>query len=171
MSEHPVFNTPPPPPPPRPFDAEPRSTPLGCSTPILAGCGILFILLFIGAVALVLNAKSLLAYTMTKLQDQVVAALPEEVTEAESDQLRGAFSAAIARSRDGEMDYVQLQAMQSKLARAAEDAPRGKLTVGGVRDLIVALEAFAAGPAAAPEAPAEAVPTGPTPTPGPEAAP
>lgn len=174
MSDHPLFSPPPPPPPPsapRPFDAQPKPAPTGCSTPLLVGCGILAILLGIGAIVFVMKAKSLLAYTMTKLQEQVVAALPEEVTEAERERLEAAFAAAIARVRGGEMDPAQLQTMQSKLVAAAERAPRGALTAADVGSLTQALEAFAAGPAAAPEAPAETVPPGPTPAPGPEAAP
>jgi len=166
MSEHPVFTTPPPPPPPpRPFDAQPKAAPAGCGTPLLVGCGILAILLGVGAIVFVMKAKALLAYTMTKLQEQVVAALPEQISGAERERLQAAFGAAIARVRGGEMDPAQLQAMQSRLVAAAEKAPRGALGADDVRELTAALEAFAAGPAAAEEDSGGAAEAGPTPAP------
>ena len=165
MSDHPILSPPPSPPPPvspRPFDEQPKPAPGGCGTPMLVGCGILAILLGLGAILFVVKAKSLLAFTMEKLQSQVMAELPEEVSEPERARLAAAFSAAIARVRGGEIDPAQLQSMQAKLVAAAEKAPRRALTAADVRALTESLEAFAAGPAAAPGAPAE---SGATPAP------
>lgn len=154
---------PPPPPTPRPFESQPRSAPGGCGTPLLIGCGVLAILLGVGAIVFVVKAKSLLAFTMEKLQQQVVANLPAEITAAERDRLETAFAAAIARVRGGEIDPGLLQAMQSKLVAAAERAPRSALSAADVAALTESLEQFATG--------ATVTPPGPEATPAPAATP
>jgi hypothetical protein len=150
-----IPSVPPPPPLQRPFETQPRQAPGGCGTPLLIGCGVLAVLLGLGAIFFVVKAKSLLAYTMEKLEAQVVANLPEEVDPAGRERLATAFAGAVARVRSGEIDPALLQEMQGRLVAAAERAPRGTLTAADVAALTETLERFAAGPtveAPAPEA-------------------
>ena len=157
MTEIPPAPPAPPPPPSRPFEPEPRRAPGGCGTPLLVGCGVLAILLGLGAIFFVVKAKSLLAFTMEKLEAQVAAHLPAEVAPAERERLATAFAGAVARVRSGEIDPAALQEMQGRLVAEAEKAPRGALTVEDVAVLTESLERFARGPTV--EAPAgEATP-------------
>ncbi|MCB1008414.1 MAG: hypothetical protein KDB94_05900 [Acidobacteria bacterium] len=139
-------------PPQRPFAAEPTTPPGGCGKPLLIGCGLLAILLGIGAVVFVVKAKSLLAFALDKLQAEVVANLPEDVTPAERERLDTAFSATLGRIRKGEIDPEALQRLQARLVEATNSASQDKLTRAEVQELTLALEGFAGiEPAAPPE--------------------
>lgn len=131
---------PPPAPPGRPFEAAPRPSPKGCGRPLLVGCGALAVLVGIAAIVFVLKAKDLLTWTMEKLEDQVVAALPEDVTAEERSRLARGFDAAIAKIRAGEIEPPSLTALQRQLQQAAEKAPSKQLTREDVLDLLSALE-------------------------------
>lgn len=130
-------------PPQKPFAAEPTAAPGGCGKPFLIGCGLLAILLGIGAVVFVVKAKSLLAFALEKLEAEVVANLPEDVTREERDQLQKAFDETLARIRSGQIDPEALQRLQLKLVAAAESASQDKLTRDEVQALTLALEGFA----------------------------
>lgn len=140
-------------PPPKPFAAEPAPTPGGCGKPLLIGCGVLAILLGIGAVLFVVKAKSLLAYALDKLQAEVVRNLPEDVDDADRARLETAFDATMAKIKSGQIDAEALQNLQSKLVAAAGSAGSGKLTRAEVLALTRALETFAG--IASDETPAE----------------
>lgn len=131
---------PPPAPAPRPFDEAPRRSPKGCGRPLLVGCGVLAVLIGIAAVVFVVKARDLLSWTLEKLEVQVVAALPEEVTADERRRLERGFDAAIARINAGEIEPPALSALQRQLQQAAEKAPRRTLTREDVLDLLSALE-------------------------------
>jgi len=138
-----VEPTPPEPPsapPPRPFEATPRRSPKGCGRPLLVGCGALAVLVGIAAIVFVVKAKDLLSWTMEKLEEQVVAALPADVTAEERQRLERGFEAAIAKIRAGEIEPPSLTALQRQLQQAAEKAPRRTLTREDVLDLLSALE-------------------------------
>lgn len=130
----------PPPPSPRPFGPAPRAVRAGCGRPVWIGCGVLLVLLGVAAIAFVVKAKDLLAWTMGELRTQVVNALPAEVTAEERARLDRGFEAAAARIRRGEVELPALKALQRQLTRAAEKAPRGQLTHDDVLDLLSALE-------------------------------
>lgn len=130
-------------PPQKPFAPEPKAAPGGCGKPVLIGCGLLAILLGIGAVVFVVKAKSLLAFALEKLEAEVVANLPEDVTGEERERLRTAFDGTLARIRSGQIDPEALQRLQLKLVAAAESASQDKLTRDEVQALTLALEGFA----------------------------
>lgn len=106
----------------------------------MVGCGALAVLVGIAAIVFVLKAKDLLTWTMEKLEDQVVAALPEDVTDEERGRLARGFDAAIAKIRAGEIEPPSLTALQRQLQQAAEKAPSKQLTREDVLDLLSALE-------------------------------
>lgn len=127
----------------KPFATEPTATPGGCGKPFLIGCGLLAILLGIGAVVFVVKAKSLLAFALEKLEAEVVANLPEDVTGEERERLQTAFDETLARIRSGQIDPEALQRLQLKLVAAAESASQDKLTRDEVQALTLSLEGFA----------------------------
>lgn len=141
----------------RPFAPAPASPPGGCGKPMLVGCGVLAILLGVGAIVFVVKAKSLLAYALGKLQAEVEAHLPEDLDANERQRLEAGFAATLARVRSGQIDPERLQTLQAELLDAAERSSRDQLTRDDVRTLIVALEEFAGiEPAAEPPPEAEA---------------
>jgi hypothetical protein len=130
---------------------------------VLFGCGALAVLVGIAAIVFVVKAKDLLAWTMEKLEEQVVAALPADVTAEERSRLERGFDAAIAKIQTGEMEAPALSALQHQLQQAAEKAPRKALTRDDVLDLLSALERVGgllppAGETAEPAAPPPAEP-------------
>lgn len=133
---------PPPPPAPtgRPFTGEPRPAPRGCSRPLLVGCGALIVLLGIAAIVFVAKAKDLLAWTMGELEQQVVAAMPDDVTAPEQARLERGFDAALGRIREGQVEPPALFALQRQLSNAAEKSQKKTLTRDDVLDLLSALE-------------------------------
>lgn len=152
----------------RPFAPAPASPPGGCGKPMLVGCGVLAILLGIGAIVFVVKAKSLLAYALGKLQAEVEANLPEDLDAGERRRLEAGFAATLERVRSGQIDPERLQTLQAELLDAAERSSRDQLTRDHVRELIVALEAFSGiePPAGAP--PEVEAPPGAEDTPGKE---
>jgi hypothetical protein len=98
------------------------------------------VLVGIAAIVFLLKAKDVLSWTMEKLEEQIVAALPEDVTAEERQRLGRGFDAAIAKIRAGEIEPPSLTALQRQLQRAAEKAPRKELTREDVLDLLSALE-------------------------------
>jgi hypothetical protein len=107
---------------------------------VLFGCGAVAVLVGIAAIVFVVKAKDLLAWTMEKLEQQVVAALPADVTAEERSRLGRGFEAAIAKIQAGEIEPPALTALQHQLQQAAEKAPRKELTRDDVLDLLSALE-------------------------------
>lgn len=136
----PISPPPPPAPPGRPFEAVPRRSPKGCGRPLLVGCGVLAVLVGVAAIVFLLKAQDLLSWTMEKLEEQIVAALPEDVTAEERQRLERGFDAAIAKIRAGEIEPPSLTALQRQLQQAAAKAPRKDLTREDVLDLLSALE-------------------------------
>ena len=107
---------------------------------MLVGCGVVAALLGIAGIVLVIKAKDVLAWTMGKLQEQVVAALPADLHEEERVRLERAFEAAMNNIRAGQIEPPALKALQTQLTRAAEKAPKKELTRDDVLDLLSALE-------------------------------
>lgn len=102
------------------------------------------------------KAKDLLAWTMREVEEQVVAALPEDVTDAERARLERGFDAAIARMQKGEVETPALYALQSQLMNAAEKSQKKTIERDDVLDLLSALERV--GGLLAPEGEGEAAP-------------
>jgi hypothetical protein len=161
---------PPPPPPrlptdPRPFgEAAPRAAG-GCQKPILIGCGLITLLLGIGAIFFVLKAKDVLAFAMDKLRAQVMAQLPADLAEVDRERLQASFTETMNRIREGKIDPTALQELQKQLTEAAQATANRKLGAGEIRELQQALDRFnGAEPAPAP-VPAPAAQPSPDPAP------
>ncbi len=129
-----------PPPVPRPFAPEARQAPGGCGRPALIGCGVLVLLIGIASIAFVVKAKDLLAWLMTKIETQVVEALPADVTDGERARLVHGFAAAKEQIRQGNVEMPALKALQLQLQKASEKAPKKELSRDDVLDLLSALE-------------------------------
>lgn len=142
----------PPPLSPSPFRPQTVRQPSGCSRPLLVGCGVAFLLLGIAAVVFLFQAKNLLAWTLGKMQSEIVGALPAEVTPEERQRLDSAFAAAAEAVRAGKLEPVALQKLQAKLMSLGEKAPRRQITRQDVLDLTETLEAVAGKPAEPPPA-------------------
>ena len=165
MSEPPVLPTEPAVPV-APFAArplEPRGG--GCSKPALVGCGVLLLLGVVGLVFMFVKAKSLLVWSLGKVEAGIVANLPGDFDDAERQRLGVAFQSAEAAIESGKMDPAALQNLQRALMKAVQQ-PKGQLSREELLDLIVALERVGgiAQPADPEAPPAEPRPSTPAPT-------
>jgi len=130
---------------PRPFDSGAPSASAGaagCQKPLLVGCGVLTLLLGIGAIVFVMKAKDVLAFAMNQLRTQIASHLPEDLGEAERQRLETSFDVAIERIRQGKIDPAALQGLQAKLAAAAQRTGSQRMTPAEVAGLQGALDAF-----------------------------
>jgi len=110
---------------------------------LLIGCGGLFFLLGIAAIAFLMKADDFLGWTFGKLEETVVARLPEDLPPESRRRLDVAFDAAIERIVSGEADPRSMQALQRRLTALTRSQDR--LTTDEVRELTLALEAVAIG--------------------------
>lgn len=106
----------------------------------MIGCGVLVLLIGIASIAFVVKAKDLLAWLMTKIETQVVEALPADVTDGERARLVHGFAAAKEQIRAGNVEMPALKALQLQLQKASEKAPKKELSRDDVLDLLSALE-------------------------------
>jgi hypothetical protein len=142
--------------PPQPFAPTPRPTSSGCGKAALVGCGVLLLLLGIGAVVFVVKAKELLGWSMRRMQEQILSRLPDDVTEAERERLERAFAAAGRKATAGEIDPVALQRLQREMVSLTQ----GELTRERVLEVTATLEEIAGttAPDGSESPPAEAPP-------------
>ena len=135
---------------------EPRAG--GCSKPMLIGCGVVFLLLGVAGLVFVMKARDLLVWSLDRTRAGVLANLSDEVTAADRERFDAAYAAASARIRDGRIDPVALQGLQSELMSAIEN-PRQKVSREKFVKLTTALERMGGiEPAPAEEAPPAADP-------------
>lgn len=128
---------------PLPFHPEtPKGTGSGCSRAGLIGCGLVLLLLGAAAIVFLVKAGDLFAWAMTKFEEQVIEALPEEFSSQERQRLERAFRAATEAVREGEADPSALQRLQERL-RQSVLAGEGRLTREDVLELIKVLEEVA----------------------------
>lgn len=126
-----------------PFGSAP-TTPAGggCGRAGVIGCGVLTLALGIAAVLFLLKAGDLFSWALSRFEEEIVRALPEDCTDAERQRLEKAFVAAAAAVRSGEFDPLALRRLQRKLADSILDEDQ-KLTREQLRELTVALEEVA----------------------------
>jgi len=98
------------------------------------------VLLGIAAIVFVVKAKDLLAWGMERIEAQVMATLPEDVTPEERVRLERGFDVALQKISLGEVEPPALNALQKQLVQAAEKSSEGKLTRDDALDLLSALE-------------------------------
>ena len=149
------------PPLPEPFAPSPR--PLqrpGCGRGALVGCGVVIALLGVGAVVLALNAERMLVWVLQRLEAQVEAKLPADLTAAERTRFQTAFTDLYRAVEDGKVDPVAVQALQRELFALSTEVDRG-LGREQVLRLTEAVEKAAGGtasPSTSPRPPPAATP-------------
>jgi hypothetical protein len=108
--------------PPAPFHpGRPRSAG-GASgkRPLLIGCGALLVLLGIAAVILVAKRAELVGWMFQKLEAQILAKLPEDVTPDERQRLDQAFDSAAQAIGSGTADQAKADQLNSVLLELAQ---------------------------------------------------
>ena len=134
------------PPLPEPFAPSPR--PLrspGCGRGALIGCGVLIALLGIGAVGLALNADRMLVWILHRLEAQVEAKMPADLTTEERARFKSAFADLYRTVDEDKVDPTAVQALQRELFALSTDVDRG-LTREQVLRLTEAVERAAGHP-------------------------
>ncbi|MEO8504304.1 MAG: hypothetical protein ABI609_10450 [Acidobacteriota bacterium] len=139
---------------PQPFGTAPTEPRVGgCGKPVLIGCGVIFLLIGIAGVALVLNAKSLLAWSLEKAKPSVLAGLAPNVTPADRERFESAFSSALVKIRAGKIDPIALQQVQAQLMKAVGSPGSGSVSRETLNALSEAFEKIGGNsPPAVPEA-------------------
>ncbi|MFL6293286.1 MAG: hypothetical protein ACJ759_20520 [Thermoanaerobaculia bacterium] len=140
----------PPPTPPSPFSpGQPRTAGGSGKRPLLIGCGAILILLGIAAVVLIAKRAELVGWMFQKLEGQILAKLPPDVTPDERQRLDHAFDAAADAIGAGTADQAKAEQLNSVLLEFAQ-AGR-KITREDVLKLTRALEEVAGKKAPAPD--------------------
>ena len=114
------------PPLPEPFAPAPR--PLrgpGCSRGALIGCGVLVVIFGTGAVGLALNVNRMLVWILQRLEAQVEAKLPADLTPAERTRFKTAFADLYRTVQEGKVDPADVQELQRELFTLSTDVDRG----------------------------------------------
>jgi hypothetical protein len=141
----------------------------GCSKPLFVGCGILLLLLGIGAIVFVVRAPALFQWWLRIVEEKVTAVVPDDVTPEERAALHHAFAdMGQAFAHGGQPDARYLQRFQTELM-AVISKPKGQVTRQEILELTRVLELTAGKrvpPAPVPTIPG-AAPLNPTPPPTP----
>lgn len=119
--------------------------------PLLIGCGAVLVLLGIAAVVLVVKMPDLVEWVFHRLEQQVLAQLPPDVTPEERARLDRAFDAAAEAIGTNKADPNKAQALNTQLLEYGR--PGRRLTRQDVLELITALEETAGIRPASPGAP------------------
>jgi len=119
----------------------------GCLKWGLVGCAGASVVLIVGMLFVLSNAKKLMGLAFEKIGDQVVAASAPEVTPAEKERFRTALTAFAERAKAGTAQPAVVQAWQSQVTGALAD---GRVTGDEMRSLTAWLETSGAAPPPAP---------------------
>ena len=129
--------------PPSPFD--PGRTRSGGgpsrSRPLLIGCGVVLLLLGIAAVVLVVKMPDLVGWIFHRLEQQVLAKLPPDVTPEERQRLDAAFDDAARAIGESKVDPAQAQELNTVLMEMGQ--PGRKITREDALKLLGTLEEVA----------------------------
>lgn len=109
--------------------------------PLLIGCGALLLLLGIAAVVLVAKRAEFVGWMFQKLEAQILAKLPEDVTPEERQRLDQAFDAAATAIGSGAVDPSKADQLNSVLMELAQGGRQ--ITREDVLELTRALEEVA----------------------------
>lgn len=88
--------------------------------PLLIGCGALLLLLGIGAVLLVAKRADLVGWLYQKLETQILAKLPQDVTPEERQRLGRAFDSAAEAIGAGTVDLAKADRLNSELLELSQ---------------------------------------------------
>ena len=109
--------------------------------PLLIGCGALLLLLGIAAVVLVAKRGELVGWMFQKLEAQILAKLPEDVTPEERQRLDQAFDSAAEAIGSGVTDPSKAEQLNAALLDLAQGGRQ--ITREDVLKLTTALEEVA----------------------------
>lgn len=104
----------------------------GCLKWGLVGCAALSVVLIVGLVFLGTRARSLMDWAMGKLSDQVLALATSEVSSADREAFRAAYSDFTEKAKTGKVEPQKIRELQSKVTAAVGD---GRVTPEELRDL------------------------------------
>lgn len=127
-----------------PFEDEAaRARRQGCLKWGLVGCAGASVLLIVGLLFMLANAKKLMGLAFEKIGDQVAAAAAPEVTPAEKERFRTSLAAFAERAKSGKVPPAVVQAWQSRVTGVLAD---GRVSGDELRALTAWLETSGAAP-------------------------
>ena len=115
---------------PEPFEPGPADL-SGCGKPAVIGCLVVLVALAIGLVLLVGQSPKLMRFLMRTMEEQVMAAIPEDLDEAERQRLTAAFDGAVTALEEGRLDATSmsnLQRLSASMPRKGETLDRERVT-------------------------------------------
>jgi hypothetical protein len=112
--------------------------------PLLIGCGVILILLGIATVVLIFKLPDLSGWVFQRMEEQIMARLPPEVTPEERQRLDVGFDAAARAVGEGKSDSAKVQKLNSELMELGQSGRT--LTHDEVLKLLHDLEAVAGTP-------------------------
>jgi hypothetical protein len=128
-------------------DAAGRARRDGCLKWGLVGCAGASVLLIVGMLFVLSNAKKLMGLAFEKIGDQVVSAAAPDVTPADRERFRTALTAFAERAKAGKAPPAVVQAWQTQVAGSLAD---GRVTRDEMHALTAWLETSGAAPPPAP---------------------
>jgi hypothetical protein len=87
----------------------------------LVGCAALSVLTIVGLVLFMRKAPQLMETLLAATEAQVVAAIAQEVPEADRQAFRTEYAAFVATAKAGEARPEEIQAVQGKIVEALKD--------------------------------------------------
>jgi hypothetical protein len=115
----------------------------GCLKWGLVGCAGASVLVIVGLLFVLSNAKKFMGVLFEKVGDQVVAAAAPEVTPAEKERFRTALAAFAERAKAQKVSPSTVQAWQTRVTGALSD---GRVTGDEIRSLTAWLETSGTAP-------------------------
>jgi len=109
----------------------------GCLSWGLIGCAGASVVVIVGLVVLMSNARSMMGWALGKLQDAVLMGCTVEVTPGEREEFRQAFRRFSEAAKESKATPAEVQQVQQKVAGAVAD---GKVTPEELRELTAALK-------------------------------
>ncbi|MGE5345227.1 MAG: hypothetical protein ACM3JH_04660 [Acidithiobacillales bacterium] len=103
----------------------------------LVGCAGASVVVIVGLVFLMSNARSMMGWALGKLQDGVMMSCTADVTPAERTEFRQGFQRFADGAREGRVKPQQVEEIQRKVMAAIRD---GRVTPEEIRDLSAALK-------------------------------
>jgi len=124
---------------PFPFPEPSQETPRkGCLKWGLVGCAGASVVVIVGLVFLMTNAKHMMDWAFAKMSDQVLAACTPDVTPVDKNAFRAAIKEFGEKAKAGKVKPAQVRAFQSSELSALSD---GKVTPEELRGLTASLKA------------------------------
>jgi len=108
----------------------------GCLSWGLIGCAGASVVVIVGLVVLMSNARSMMGWALGKLQDTVLMGCTVEVTPGEREEFRKTFRRFSEAAKESTISPAEVQNVQQKVTGAVAD---GRVTPEELRELTAAL--------------------------------